>query len=169
MSLARAPRDAYSTLTCQTCLVRISGYMNLTKVEDGHEAQAPVLSWRRRRHWLDRHEQERERLEDELPKRIEAAQQNLTQIQSDLERQLNPAIPAGEISLRQLQGVYAGWCAKEELAPLRAGEFGRELVDALGLECKPGVDDVVLRGATVRELATKHKALGRMVTIGASE
>lgn len=80
---------------------------------------------------------------------------------------------AGEVSLRQLQKTYMDWCADEKLAPLRAGEFGRELrdlVDALGLECVAGADDVQLRGATVRsdrEHAPKGRALGRMVTVGA--
>ena len=52
---------------------------------------------------------------------------------------------AGEISLRQLQGRYLAWCVAEEVTPLRAAELGRELrdvIDALGLACQPGADDV---------------------------
>jgi hypothetical protein len=80
---------------------------------------------------------------------------------------------AGEISLRELQKLYVGWCQTEKLMPMRAADFGRELrdvVDALGLACVSTGDDIRVCGAEIsderRMTRAPRKGLGHMATVG---
>jgi hypothetical protein len=60
--------------------------------------------------------------------------------------------PAGETSLRQLHAAYGAWACDRQLEPLSAVDLGmqfRALVDAIGLQCEPTDNDVVIRGAIV--------------------
>lgn len=62
--------------------------------------------------------------------------------------------PLGAASLRQLHTRYLVWCRSRAVDPLPAAELGqhlRAIVDTIGLQCEPGVRDVVVRGAAIAD------------------
>jgi len=56
------------------------------------------------------------------------------------------------LSLRALQGQYTTWCQQNGMTPLPPRDFGvhlRVIIDAIGLDCEPTTNDVLVRGAAL--------------------
>jgi hypothetical protein len=60
--------------------------------------------------------------------------------------------PKAEMTLRQLNDRYPGWCREQSVDPLPPAQLGQQLrsiIDAIGLECVPTGKDVIIRGAAL--------------------